>query len=106
MTSAAALELGFDAILRTNGETLTLLRAGGGVACLGLVDRNPRPTKDRTPDFNPNHSSMIEVKKSAFVTIPKKSEAFLDRHGVRHRISEVTPRDFTLACECVKGWET
>jgi hypothetical protein len=49
---------------------------------------------------------MIEVKKSAFAAIPKKSEAFLDRHGVRHRISEVTPRDFTLACECVKGWET
>lgn len=105
--AAAALQEAFNALNDTaSGEPLTLLRAGGERASVqAIVNRAPRPTKERSPDFDPRYMSVIELKKDATSPIPKKGDTFIDGQRVKHFVGVVTPMDFTIQCECRKGWE-
>lgn len=85
------LDSGFDSLLATNGETLTM----NGSTFLGIVDRNYGWKVNRTD------LSIIECKTTALAAEPVNGAQITDAFGNRHRITRSLRTGSWYRVECV-----
>lgn len=100
MNPAATIRLaGFNALLASNGETLTF--RGGPLQA--IVNRRPeRRDPQRTPDFQDRAATTIEFLSSAISGPPITGETLMDSDNVSHRIDKIPRRsDFTWRIDCI-----
>lgn len=91
------LDSGFESLLTTNGETLTM----NGSTFLGIVDRNAGWRFNHTPGVPSGDSSIIECKATALAAAPVTGAQITDEFGNRHRITRYKRSGSWYRIECV-----
>lgn len=102
MSAAAdALDTGFDALLASDGEPLTLKRADASTAAVtAIVNRAPGEEHPDRPEFIARDISRIEMRIDAATPIGKAGEHFTDASGLEHRIQSLQRRGHFVVFDC------
>lgn len=105
MSPGSLLRLsGFNSLLLSDGELLTVENATTATTVTALLNRNltskdlAKFSSDGNIDFSPQGLTMIELLQTALT--PASGLGFIDEQNVRHRVRTSIRTEFSWMCLC------